>query len=83
MTKTLAKELAGKGVTVNAIAPGFINTDMTAVLTDEIKATILNSVPLKRMGTVDDIAAAVSFLAGEAASYITGQVLVIDGGLVM
>ena len=81
MTKTAARELGSRGITVNAVAPGFIDTDMTAVLSDKSKEAILSGVPLGRMGSADDVAAAVAFLAGEEASYITGQVLSVDGGL--
>jgi 3-oxoacyl-[acyl-carrier protein] reductase len=83
LTKVLARELAGKNVTVNAIAPGYINTDMTATLPEEVKADVLSRVPLKRMGTTSDIAAAAIFLASDSASYITGQTIVVDGGLTM
>ena len=78
-----AKELAGRNITCNAVAPGFIQTDMTAVLSDKVKAAISEQIPLGRMGDVQDIAAAVSFLASQEAGYITGQVLRIDGGLNM
>lgn len=81
MTKTAARELGSRGITVNAVAPGFIDTDMTAVLSDKSKDAILSGVPLGRMGSADDIASAVVFLAGDEASYITGQVLSVDGGL--
>lgn len=83
MTKSVAKELAGRGITCNAIAPGFIQTDMTVVLSDKVKAAVQEQIPMKKMGLVDDVAAAVSFLAGEESGYITGQVLCIDGGLSM
>ncbi len=83
MTKSAAKELGSRGITVNAIAPGYIDTDMTAVLSDDIKNQIIDSVPLKRMGQVTDIANAVVFLASDKASYITGQVLSVDGGMNM
>ena len=83
LTKTTAKELAGRKITCNAVAPGFIQTDMTAVLSDKVKAAISEQIPLGRMGDVQDIAAAVSFLASQEAGYITGQVLRIDGGLNM
>jgi 3-oxoacyl-[acyl-carrier protein] reductase len=81
MTKTLARELAGRGVTVNAIAPGYIDTDMTAKLPEKVKETVLQSIPLKRMGQPQDIAEAVAFLASDRAAYITGQTLMVDGGL--
>ena len=82
-TKTLARELAPRNITVNAIAPGFISTDMTSVLPQSVVDTLMANIPLKRMGTVDDIAKACSFLASDDASYITGQVLAINGGLGM
>ncbi|MCP3919220.1 MAG: beta-ketoacyl-ACP reductase [bacterium] len=81
MTRSVAKELAGRGVCVNAIAPGFIDTDMTAALDEKARGDLLGSVPLKRMGTPDDVAAAVDFLAGPSGGYITGQTMVVDGGL--
>lgn len=80
MTKTAARELGGRGITVNAVAPGFIQTDMTAKLSDKAKEAILGGVALKRMGQPEDVANAVAFLASDAAGYITGQVLVVDGG---
>ena len=83
MTKSAARELASRGITVNAVAPGFIQTDMTDGLPDKVKEASLASIPLKRYGTVREIAGAVSFLASEAAGYITGQVLQVDGGMVM
>src|SRR3954462_596373 len=83
LTKTLARELASRGITVNAVAPGLIETDMTAVLTEEQKTAMTSQVPLGRAGTDRDIAAAVTFLASEEAGYITGQVLTVDGGMVM
>ena len=83
MTKSLAKELASRGVTVNAVAPGFIDTDMTAALTETAKNAALGSIPMGRMGTPEDVARAVAFLAGEDAGYITGQVLAVDGGMSM
>src|SRR5271156_1709444 len=82
-TQSVARELGGRGVTVNAIAPGFIETDMTADLNDELKATILRQIPLGKFGSADDIAGAALFLAGSSARYITGQVLIVDGGMVM
>lgn len=82
-TKSVAKEFASRGVTVNAIAPGFIETDMTAVLTPELRADLLKRIPLNSLGRVEDIADAALFLAGLGARYITGQVLTVDGGMVM
>ena len=82
-TKSLAKELASRNITVNAVAPGFITTDMTAGLSDEIKNTIQSQIPLGKTGTVEDVANAVTFLASAEAGYITGQVLSVDGGMVM
>ena len=83
MTKALAKELGPSGITVNAIAPGVINTEMNAALTDEDKAQLLNDTPLMRIGEPSDIAAAAYFLAGEGASFITGEVLNVSGGYVI
>jgi len=82
-TKSVAKEFASRGITVNALAPGFIETDMTAVLTQEMKTALLDRIPLRTLGQVEDIAAAALFLASPAARYITGQVLTVDGGMVM
>jgi 3-oxoacyl-[acyl-carrier protein] reductase len=82
-TKSLARELASRDITVNAIAPGFITTDMTAGLSDEIKKTIQSQIPLGKTGTAEDVANAVAFLASANASYITGQVICVDGGMVM
>ncbi len=83
MTKSIAKEIAARNITANAIAPGMIETDMTDVLSDKVKAEINASIPAKRMGTPEDIANAVLFLADEKSSYITGQVLSVDGGMGM
>lgn len=82
-TKSLAKEVASRNILVNSVAPGFIQTDMTAVLKDEVKDEIAKSIPLKRMGTADDVANIIAFLASDAASYITGQVINVDGGMLM
>lgn len=83
LTKTAAKELAPRNITVNAVAPGFIETDMTAVLSDKAKEAMLGQVPLGRAGKPEDVAAAVLFLASEGASYITGQVMHVSGGMYM
>ena len=83
MTKSLAKELAGRNITVNTVAPGFIATDMTAALTDSARTAALTSIPMGRMGSPEDVAAAVAFLASDEAAYITGQVLAVDGGMSM
>ncbi len=81
LTKSCAKELAARQITVNAVAPGFIETDMTATLTEEVRASYTQNIPLKRMGTAEDVAEAVAFLASDRASYITGQVLGVNGGM--
>ncbi len=83
MTKSLAKELGSRGINVNSIAPGFIDTDMTEVLTDKVKETILSHIPLNRIGKVEDVANLAVFLASDLSSYITGQVITVDGGMVM
>ncbi len=81
ITKSAAKEMASRGITVNAIAPGYIDTDMTNVLSDAVKENIMSAIPLGRIGSVADIAETAVFLASEAASYITGQVISVDGGM--
>jgi 3-oxoacyl-[acyl-carrier protein] reductase len=83
LTKTSAKELAGRGITVNAIAPGYIETEMTAVLPEKAILAFLEQIPLKRAGKTDDVANAALFLASDLASYITGQVIQVDGGMLM
>jgi len=83
LTKSLAQEIASRNITVNAIAPGFIDTDMTAGLSDELKQNMLAHIPLKRFGKPEDVAAAVKFLASEEAGYITGAVLNVNGGMYM
>ena len=82
-TKACAKELAARNIRVNAVAPGFIGTDMTDKIPEDLKANMLQSIPLGRMGQAEDVAKAVCFLASDEASYITGQVLNVDGGMVM
>lgn len=83
LTKSVAKELAARGVTCNAVAPGFIETDMTGALSDKTKEAILTTVPMKRAGKAEDVANAVAFLCSDAAAYITGEVLRVDGGMAM
>ncbi len=83
MTKSLAKELATRGVTVNAVAPGFIDTDMTAAMPQAAREATLASIPMGRMGAPEDVAKAVAFLASDQAAYVTGQVLAVDGGMAM
>ena len=83
LTKSVAKELGSRNILVNAIAPGFIETDMTAAMTPEARAALSGQIPLDRLGSPQDIAGMVAFLASDLASYITGQVLVVDGGMVM
>ncbi|MGE5308250.1 MAG: 3-oxoacyl-[acyl-carrier-protein] reductase [Deltaproteobacteria bacterium] len=83
LTKTTAKELASRNITANAVAPGFIATDMTAKLPEELRQEMLKLIPLARMGTPNDIAKACAFLVSDDAAYVTGQVLVVDGGMVM
>ena len=83
MTKSLAKELGSRGITVNAVAPGYIQTDMTADMPDAAKEAMLATIPLSRPGQPEDVARAVAFLAGDEAAYIPGQVLQVDGGMGM
>ena len=83
LTKSAAKELASRNIQVNAVAPGYIATDMTENLTDDVKAGLAEAIPLGRIGNPDDVAFAVSFLASHDADYITGQVINVDGGMVM
>ena len=83
MSKSVAKELASRGITVNCVAPGFIDTDMTAVLPQAAREELLSQIPLGRLGAPEEVAAAVAFLAGPQAAYITGQVLCVDGGMAM
>jgi 3-oxoacyl-[acyl-carrier protein] reductase len=83
LTKSAAKELGSRNILVNAIAPGFIDTEMTAAMTPEARQALTGAIPLERLGSPDDVAAAVAFLASDYAGYITGQVIVVDGGMVM
>ena len=83
LTKSLAQEVASRNITVNAVAPGYVSTDMTKDLPEELKQTIMGKIPLARMGTPEDVAAAVKFLASDEASYITGHVLAVNGGMYM
>lgn len=83
LTKSMARELASRNINVNAVAPGFIKTDMTQVLGDELKEAMLSNIPLKRLGEASDVANAVSFLASEISNYITGQVIHVDGGFII
>ena len=83
LTKTIAREVSSRGITCNAVAPGFITTDMTEVLPDAVKTGVIEQIPLARFGAPEDIASAVAFLASSEANYITGQTLTVDGGMVM
>lgn len=83
LTKSVAKELATRGITVNAVAPGFIETDMTATLNDTVRTSLLGTIPANRLGAAEEVAKAVAFLASEEAAYITGQILAVDGGMSM
>ena len=83
MTKTMARELASRGICVNAVAPGFIKTEMTEVLPDSIREGVTGQIPLKRFGETKDIAEMIAFLASDKADYITGQVIHVDGGMAM
>ena len=83
LTKAVAKELGSRGITVNAVAPGFIDTDMTEVLSEKVKTSLMDSIPLKKLGKPGDVADLVGFLASDSANYITGQVINVDGGMVM
>ncbi len=83
LTKSIAREAASRGITCNAIAPGFINTDMTSALPEDLKKNILEQIPLHRFGEASDVAGAVAFLCGPEATFITGQILTVDGGMVM
>ncbi|HEY5560362.1 MAG TPA: 3-oxoacyl-[acyl-carrier-protein] reductase [Clostridiaceae bacterium] len=83
ITKSIAKELASRGITVNAVAPGYIETDMTSTLNDKVKDAMLGNIPLRRAGKAEDVANLIAFLVSDEASYITGQVIAVDGGMVM
>jgi len=81
-TKTVAREMASRNITANAVAPGFVPTDLTDPLPQQVKDDLLKQIPLGRFGTVEDVANAIAFLASDESSYITGQVLIVDGGMV-
>ena len=83
LTKSFALEVAAKGITVNAVAPGFIKTDITDAMTDAAKENVQGSIPLRRMGTAEDVADVIAFLAGDESSYVTGQTICVDGGMCM
>jgi 3-oxoacyl-[acyl-carrier protein] reductase len=83
LTKAVARELASRNITVNAVAPGYIDTDMTGDLSDKAKATMIDQIPLGRIGTAEDVAGVVAFLVSTAADYITGQVIHVSGGMYM
>lgn len=83
MTKSLAREIGSRGITVNAVAPGYIETDMTEILNDKVKEEIIRNIPLKKIGSAKNVAQAVAFLAGEGGDYVTGQVIQVDGGMLM
>jgi 3-oxoacyl-[acyl-carrier protein] reductase len=83
MTKSIARELGSRGVTVNAVAPGYIHTEMTDVLPEQVKEQVLSQIPLKKIGEVKDVAETIAFLASDKAAYITGQVIQVDGGMGM
>jgi 3-oxoacyl-[acyl-carrier protein] reductase len=83
MTKSLAKEVGSRGITVNAVAPGYIETDMTETLGEKYKEEMKKNIPLKRLGTAKDVAEVIAFLASESADYVTGQVIQVDGGMLM
>jgi len=83
VTKSLAREVGSRGITVNAVAPGYVETEMTQGLSEDVKKQFLTTVPLGRMGQAEEVAHAVSYLASEGAGYVTGQVLTVDGGMYM